>query len=288
MKTFFVEKKSPFAIFNESERLVNVKSSYKTSMYITELDKTILMAINSGLVTTSALLFRLLKSRDDVIDQNTIKQRLNKLWKAEYIEKYQYVNDDGTYSANKAYILSYRARGLLKSIAIKPNKTQYIQSLIDTEPTQIKRLLSAQQFAISFGEDFKIAETVLVPRIGKAKYIFRPHATIEADCGTIFVDSVRSGELDRIIDKIHRISDVCKHKTKANICITNPMVVLVCEDKTHEDQIKAALETKLSKSHLQIMVTNDLDVYSGDGVLTNLNLQKTYSFLDLFFERKVS
>ena len=148
MKTL-VEKKSPFAVFDESERIIKVESPFRTSVYITDLDKVILTIINSNLVSTSALLFKQLKTREDVVDQVIIKQRLNKLWKAEFVDKYQYINKDGSYSANKTYALGYRGRGLLKAIGIQVNKQQYLQNMFEKEPTQIKRLLSAQQFAVS-------------------------------------------------------------------------------------------------------------------------------------------
>ena len=290
MKTL-AEKKSPFAVFDESERIVKVEPSFRASVYITDLDKAILTVINSNLVSTSALIFKQLQTREDVVDQAIIKQRLNKLCKAEFVDKYQYINKDGSYSANKTYALGYRGRGLLKAIGIQVNKQQYLQNMIETEPTQIKRLLSAQQFAVSYqNNNFKIGEVTFIPhRSGNAKHIFRSHATVETNNETIFVESIRNdGTLNEFIsDKIRRILDVCKNKSKANIEIKSPVVVLICEDANHMSYVKNELENKLKINNIKLMIINDLDVYYGKNKPADVNLKKT-SFLDVFMERKAS
>lgn len=289
MKT--IENKSPFGLF-ENETLVKIEPTVTRSLFITDIEASILKALNKVIVSTSSLLFRQLQSHDDIPDQDTVKTALNKLWKSGYVEKFHFVNRiDNTYSAGKIYVLSYRARGYLKSVAITPNKTMYIQNILaEDDSAQVKRLLSAQQFALSYeADDFKIAEAVFVPRKNGnvAKYIFRPQAIINAD-NTLFIESVRNDdirELDRVTEKLHRITEVCK-KNKANINIKNPMVVLVAEDSIHMNYIKAELEGKL-RLNINLMITNDLDVYYGKTELIDIDLQKP-SFLDLFIERKAS
>ena len=269
MKT--LKKKSPFAIFDQDEKLTRVESQMRISMYITDLDRAILLAVNDTLVSTSSLLFKRLQSREDVINQTTIKQRLNKLWKAEFIDKYQYINEDGSYSASKTYTLGYRGRGLVKSIGIKPNKTSYLQEILENEPQQIKRLLSAQQFAVYFGANkFKVGETVFVPNMrGNAKKIFRPHATVTSSDGqTLFIESVRNatGEFDRLISKLHRISEVLKHASKANIQLSGTVsVILVCEDIMHMNNLTEQLRHSKLKLCFNLQITNDLDIYIGMG-----------------------
>lgn len=285
-----VEKKSPFAVFDATERIVKVEPSFRASVYITDLDKAILTVINSNLVSTSALLFKQLQTREDVVDQAIIKQRLNKLWKAEFVDKYQYINKDGSYSANKTYALGYRGRGFLKATGIQVNKQQYLQNMFEKEPTQIKRILSAQQFAISIEcNNFKIGEVAFIPHREIAKHIFRPHATIETNKETIFVESIRNdGTLKEFIsDKARRILDVCKNKSKANIEISNPVVVLICEDMNHMRCVQKELENNLKITNIKFMITNDLDVYGGRANLVQVNVQKS-SFLDLFINRKAS
>ena len=224
----------------------------------------------------------------EIPDQDTVKVALNKLWKSGYVEKYHFANAiDGTYSAGKIYVLSYRARGYLKSIGEIPNKSGYIQNLLtESDSAQVKRLLSAQQVALCYGADFKIAEAVFIPhKIGNnAKHIFRPQAIVNTT-ETLFVESVRNdiGELDRVMEKLYRIAEVCK-RTKANIEIKTPTVVLVAEDSMHMNYIKAEIESKL-RLNINLMMTNDLDVYCGKTELIDIDLQKP-SFLDLF--RKAS
>lgn len=289
MKT--LAKKSPFGIF-ENETLVKIQPTVSRSLFINDIEATILKALNKVIVSTSSLLFRQLNSHAEIPDQDTVKVALNKLWKSGYVEKYHFTNAiDGTYSAGKVYVPSYRARGYLKSVGVTPNKTMYMQNIIvEDNSAQIKRILSAQQFALSYGaDDFKIAETIFIPhKSGNAKHIFRPQAIVNTTDRTLFVESVRDdiGELDRLTEKLHRIAEVCK-RMKANIEINNPTVVLVAEDSTHQDYIKSELENKLKLNNIKLKITNDLDIYYGKSELIDINLHKP-SFLDLFIERKAS
>ena len=272
MKT--IEKKSPFGLF-ESETLVKIEPTVTRSLFINDIEASILKALNKVIVSTSSLLFRQL-SKEDIPDQDMVKSALNKLWKSGYVEKFHFVNKiDGTYSAGKIYVLSYRARGYLKSVGVTPNKSGYIQNILDEgDSAQVKRLLSAQQFALSYGaDDFKIAEAVFIPhKSGNAKHIFRPQAIINATDNietTLFIESVRndSGELDRVTEKLHRIEEVCK-RMKANT-----LVVLVAEDSMHMDCLKTALKNKLKLNNISLKVTNDLDIYYGKTELLDGNLQ---------------
>lgn len=282
-----IEKKSPFAIFDSAEKLNKVEPSYTYSMFITPLDEAILSAINIMLVASSALLFKLLSDCENVQNQHSISKRLVKLTHAQFVDKYEFSSSDGNKSAGKCYSLTYRGRGYLKSRGEIPNQTIYIQRMLNEDPTHIKRLLSANQYAISTGSSYEIGKLIFSDIGKKHKNVFRANAVVHGP-QTIFVESVRAkiDETERILEKLQRISSVINRKDTLNTKITkNPLFVIVCENHFHQNRIKEELENiKTSKiSNITIKITNDLDVYTGSNSLQTLTLKKKSSFLKFLF-----
>lgn len=242
------DKKSPFAIY-PGEKLQETQHASPVSggVITDDIDKLILYLLNQLFFSTSALLQIALQNLGVDIEQKQIQKHLKYLDEREYLRSYRFVSPDA-YSSGKTYTLNWRGYGYLKSTGTKSKLRQYIQELIETQDVvEIKKILSAQQFALRNGcdiEEIDVCKTVFVPvKEGQtAKKIFRAQAIILAGDKTIFVESVRRTDSNwkhEFMKKLDRIGSTLQTSKEHNIPLQKEetTLVLIGEDVDHMSEI---------------------------------------------------
>ena len=195
-----------------------------------------------------------------------LKRRIHHLLGAQYLQGYRFVSVDGSESNTIAIRLGWRGVGVLKSMAnVFPQKTGYLASIAN-DPVAVKKILAAAQFVVRSGvltDSVSFAKTVCQegPRNPKAiAPIVRPHAAIQSEGQTIFVESVRSdpGFEQGLLEKLRRYNLCCKAKNM-NLPLHNPVVVLVAESA---ENMRMVMQT-IANEHFdfQVIFSGDVNIY---------------------------
>lgn len=256
------EKLSPFSVF-EGEELVRFVPECPRSIFLSDLDKMILVILNTYHLLTSALLTTALENLGlKNFNQSDIQNRLRLLSESAFIEKGEFRSLTGK-SANKLYSLGFRGRGWLKANGKRVVLAGYLEKL---DACDAKRILSVNQFLIrskkSF-EDSLICQPIFVTNnLGERKddMIFRAFGLVRQDDCDYIVESVRRSDTwkNDLTNKMARIEKVVKSK-RLNLekPLKNPVITLICEDERH---LLECMDT-LKDSKLTLRYSHDLAIY---------------------------
>ena len=255
------ENLSPFAVY-PNEELKRLEVGAPGHIFITDIDKLILLVLNKYQVLTSSLMMVALTNLGlENAEQKDIQRRLKLLVSSNFVTKAQFETPNGR-AAAKCYMLGYRGRGYLKSIAQQVKLTGYIAGI---DHIQCKKILAVNQYLIRTEQEQSKVEVCLpiyVPSKTeeKSSLIFRPQATLFDD-HTVFIEAVRSDdtELAYLLEKLDRMEKVLRRKDH-NVEISNPEVILVCENQNHMKMVMKAIAEK--KYHFDLKFTSDTLIYS--------------------------
>lgn len=256
-------KTSPFATY-KNEKVTRYTVDCPRGHFLNDLDKAILLCLNKYLILTSKLLEQALRNIGlENFEQKDLQIQLKFLSQSNFVQKGEFSSPNGK-SASKFYILGNRGRGFLNSIGETVILTNYLASL---DTIGIKKILSANQFAIFTSSDFnkvKTCQTIFVPDTNEEKrsnIIFRPQSLLFENDQTIIVETIRQEDdwKTHALDKLHRINKVLNNKRKTNIEITNPSLVLICESEEHMHQVIELIANQ--KLKLNILFTHDTEIY---------------------------
>lgn len=278
------ETTSPFAIY-PNESLKRYEVGAPCHVYLTDLDKVILMVLNKYHVLTSSLLTQAMSQLGlENAEQKDVQSRLKLLANGNFVTKAQFESPDGK-SAARCYMLSYRGRGFLKAIGQQVKLTSYIGGL---NHIQCKKILAVNQYLIRTNVSHHSIQScipVFVPSKTeeKSSLIFRPQATITGE-KTIFVEAVRGDDLDfsAISEKLDRMERTLRKK-EHNISVNNPELVLVCESASMMRNLMK--HVNCSKYHFEIKFTADPLIYE-DPVNCIYQMEAPTSFWSAF--RKIA
>lgn len=257
-------KTSPFAVY-PGECIKPVPVPAPRSLYITELDKTILLLVNQYMLLSSKLLQRAMENAGVEMEQKVLQNRLNRLCDALFLQASRFVNSDGSTSVSKVYSVAYRGRGFLNSIGVQPRLTGYLARL---DAQGVKRYLSVNQYLILTDQDPRFTEVgcpVLVPapRSGKPDKIFRAYGMVRQWGRTLIVDSVRKGDnwQTETLERLDRMYATLKDKHCTPKMDGGVRLVLIAESEDHLKQLDALLR-KRRYTGLSIQLSCDLKVYN--------------------------
>ena len=258
------EKVSPFATY-AAEELVRYIPEAPRSLFLTDLDKMILIVLNKYQVLTSALMVSALRNLGlENFNQSDIQNRLRLMSDAAFTVRSEFRSATGR-SANKVYTLGYRGRGWLKANGKRVALAGYIDNL---DVSDVKRLLSVNQYLIRTNKDFEsvaVCQPVFVTDSNGQKkddMIFRAFGFVTTETNDVIVESVRRSENWKVDleNKMARIEKVVKSKRATNLSRTlkTPTIILICEDDCHMSECMGIL----SRSNLNLHFCHDLGVYS--------------------------
>ena len=258
--------KSPFAVFENEEIIVNPVKQPSHAFPLRDIDKILVDLCNTYLLLTSEIAFTALLNLGVDITKKDVQSRLKSLTDAEYLTQMEFRTQNGCSSA-KYYKLGRRGAGFLMGTENKRvNKSLYLSGL---DATSVKKVLSTLQYIVRTDtpvENICMAEPCFVPNKDpnkRANKIFRSQCVIQNKSGTIFVESVRrnKGYLREFIDKLERINSVVSSPRK-NIKCYYPELVVIAEDQKHMAAIAKAVNKEYLKPPIPIKYTCDRDVYN--------------------------
>lgn len=239
-------KTSPFAVYpGESIKIREVPSP--RHMYITDVDKVILVFINKYLVLSSKLLLQALRNAKMEIEQKDLQNRLHMLTDAAYLQSARFTNEDGTYAAGMVYSVGYRGRGYLKCINVQPKLSGYIAQL---DSSSVKRYLSVNQYLINTGKNYSATEvghTILVPepRKDRPDKIFRAYGMVQEEDKTVIVDAVRKDVgKEYLLERLERMHDTISHRNCNTQVHKTVELVLITESCEHLKEVNSWLKGK--------------------------------------------
>lgn len=251
-------KTSPFAVY-PGERISIREVPSPRHMYITDVDKVILVFINKYLVLSSKLLLQALRNAKMEIDQKDLQKRLHMLTDAAYLQSARFTNADGTYAAGMVYSVGYRGRGYLKSINVQPKLGGYVAQL---DSSSVKRYLSVNQYLINTGKDYGVTEvghTLLVPepRKDRPDKIFRAYGMVQEEDKTVIVDAVRKDvDKEYLLERLERMNDTISHRNCNTQVHKTVELVLIAESCEHLKEVNSWLKGK-HFSKLSICLSTD-------------------------------
>lgn len=232
-------KTSPFAVY-PGERMKIREVPCPRGVYITDVDKVILVLINKYLVLTSRLLLQAARQVDMEIEQKDLQHRLRMLTDGAYLQSSRFVNEDETYAAGVVYTLGYRGRGFLNSINVRPRLGGYVAQL---DSTAVKRYLSVNQYLLQTGKAYGATEvgyTILVPEPKKDRpdKIFRAFGMVQEEGRTVIVESLRKDATrEYVLERLDRMNKTLSHKNCNTQLHKNVELVLIAESNEHLKQI---------------------------------------------------
>lgn len=279
-------KMSPFAVY-PGEKLSVREVPTPRSMYITDIDKTILIVLNKYLLLSSRLIFQALKNAGmENVEQKDLQHRLRWLTDAAFVQSASFKNEDASYSASRVYSVAYRGRGYLKSIGVQPRLGGYIATL---DSLGVKRFLSVNQYLIETRKDYhttEVGSTVFVPTPKKNRpdKIFRAYGMVQESDTTVIADAVRRGDDWRLhmLERLDRMSATLKSKECNTKLQRKIQVVLLAENNQHLKEIDVLLYNK--RYCFEILLSTDLLVYSQPTHCLVARTHKSKNLFRSFFE----
>lgn len=255
-------KRSPFSNFKD-EKLSIYPAKESGYLEFDELDKLILVNVNTLLLTTSHLLYENLANMGlENTDQEMLKAKMKRLSDYGFLAKMEFVTPL-TRSATKVYTLAHRGQQYIRSIGTKPRLSGYIAGL---DATGVKRLLSAEQYIISQKYDITSVTMGGIVSDGESDdCIFRSHGIIRQPIDSIFVESVRSneGSEEKLLEKLHRMNNTLRNGKRMLVEKSEQMtVVIVCESNQHMTDIRKLLNENQEQYCFEVILTNDVDVHN--------------------------
>ena len=234
---------------------------------LTELDRKIIVLINSALVTTSHLLGKHLAQLGwEEKDQN-IRAALDRLFRNKYLIKMEFMTSE-TRSLTKVFALGKYGKEYIRSVGQFPNRTKLVSTL---DATKAKKLLSAQQYLIwanHIAEAQEVAMAAMVTEVVKpgyhTDYCFRPQAVVQLkDSKTIFVEVVRNEPLavKELCEKLYRMERTVSGLCSLNMPVRHPEVVLVCETEAHQKAVEEQLLQEGCGFNFPLYLTNDAQTF---------------------------
>ena len=257
-------KKSIFSSF-PMERLNILHPVHPRSLELTELQATILHAVNESLVTTAMLLQTRLVHMgitDCPIEQ--LRKELKKLGDAGYLTKMEFCTSESR-SLTKVFALSNPGKEFIRSCGIHPIRTRYVSTL---DAVHCKKLLSTHQFLNSQGWelDAEVGRMIIedVPMGENTRNLFRTHAVVQQEDKTVFIESVRAvpGAMDDLLGKLKRMDRTLALKDRLNIPPASQVeVLLCCENYAHMEEIIRGLISSRLGFGFTLKFTNDYDTF---------------------------
>lgn len=252
-------KTSPFAVY-PGERISIREVPSPRHMYLTDVDKVILVFINKYLVLSSKLLLQALRNAKMEIEQKDLQNRLHMLTDAAYLQSARFTNEDGTYAAGMVYSVGYRGRGYLKStMGVQPRLSGYIAQM---DSSTVKRYLSVNQYLINAGKDYgatEVGHTLLVPEPKKDRpdKIFRAYGMVQEQSKTVIIDAVRK-DIDKeyLLERLDRMNDTISHRNCNTQVQKTVELVLIAESCEHLKEVNNWLKGK-HFSKLSICLSTD-------------------------------
>lgn len=263
---------SPYRVYVGEKISEEVRSPI--TMQITPLDKQILICVNRTLLSHSALLKVQLKRMFGIdVNIHQLQRRIHHMIAANYLMGHKLISPDGSKCATIFIRLGWRGAGVLKAAPNEfPQKQGYLASVMEN-PTQAKKILATAQFLVRCGVDLdKVSCSKTVLEDGakrnagkKDAAIVRPHAIIQDDQTTVFVEAVRQdmGWQDDLLNKLHRLDECCRHASRMNITIQKPTIILLAESSIHQREVMALLADQ--RYNFKVIFTNDVNVYERPG-----------------------
>lgn len=235
-------------------------------LYVTDIDKTILIVLNKYLLLSSRLILLALKNVGmENVEQIDLQKRLRAMSIAGFVRSAGFTNEDETTHANsRIYSLDYRGRGYLQKIGIQPRLGGYIATL---DSTGVKRFLSVNQYLIETKKDYhaiEVGSTLFVPDAKKERpdKIFRAYGLVQEGNTTLIADAVR--QVDdwqmQLLERLDRVNATVKSKDCNVKLQRNIQLVLLAENNQHLREIDVLLYDK--RYCFEIQLSTDLLVYS--------------------------
>ncbi len=259
-------KLSPFASYKGDNHKINrpkrVTSKSEVDFllekgHIGEVEKMILLAINSLVFATSLQITTYLNKSGIKIESKSVARKLTRLKGKSFIKQIEFVSENSI-SSYKAYYLGYHGIGLLRALDKKTYSKGYV-SEIKTE--KIKSLLAANQLLTQVMGDntkFKVSRTVLNENIKNC--IVRPQLILSNHNNDYLVEVIREtpnwkGEF---LNKLERYDKVIENYENLNVSFSSkPILIVQGESYRHMIESMEIIKSKKEEISMDVIYTYD-------------------------------
>lgn len=305
---------SPFAIRQNEEKnfetergnnvsMVSVQNKYKLG-HINDTHTNILKIISIlGFCTSKQILSFSYSQKIDlgIKNEDKLKNKIDTLKKSGLIEIIRFQSDEGM---GIFRVISISKNGLkFLKLYLKQSKALYFENMPTFSADKIKRILSANQYALACMEKipdfYKIhcQETIFCQK----QIPIRPSTIIDFQQSLVLLESVRRTDetREKFADKIERYVTLFENINNNNIAENNPAymkcnkkvyLIFVCEDYEHANEIESIINGTILMDIA--FYTHDLQIFQNDfefsiyRVHRDRNNPLYYSVLDLFQENR--
>ena len=265
---------SPFAV-RDNETLEYVappeKLWYISQYSITPVQREVLVALDDLMIATTLQITDKIQASMDVT-ADEVKKALATMWRGGYIHKMQFVNDDGSSSNSKVYILSgTRGSALFKTVfGRKAFKVRFMEQITDI--TTIKNFLAVNQLILHTGNIVK--ENPRAEKMERSSVIPMLRTTfsiqgsfINTDGDLIICEAIRRKDStnDKLTDRLKKLKKLVNGYDHYSNCFNSdfeirqkPKVVFICEDERHIEEICSITSKMFNKD--DVIYTHDLGI----------------------------
>lgn len=271
----WLDMESPFA-YHEGEVLVDEPAAeFGHYIELNEFQTVIVKLVNRMLFSTKELIKKYLIRLGMEFSEKELAKELKNLSMNHYLCKKSFMNEDGSKSCLKVYVLGRKGKGFLKHNRTRINLEGYV---LNRTASQVKKILVANQAMLELAkmdQDMYFETSKML--LAKQNYncgnkLFRALGYMNhSKAGKSYIiQPVRNEQdnVDELLDKLHRMELVIKKCGTSGLKLADELtIVIVAENKVWMEYFENIIQ-KQHYAHLKIAVTYDRLLIS-DNVLEN-------------------
>ncbi|MBQ4069336.1 MAG: hypothetical protein IJC76_08795 [Lachnospiraceae bacterium] len=246
---------SPLA-YQKGEEVFEYVTQVGKAFKLSQLQEEIILTLNTMILATAEMISKYINMTQSYVDIESIAWEVEVLSKDLYLNKYDFVDENGNHSKDKLYAVGFRGKGWLNTQSKRPYMTGF---LAQKNVLSFKKILATNKLLLEL-ELYKDYECNMCKMIYDTEEIsnfaFRAHCLVNRKENPLIIEVIRgeNNYADKAVTKLKRISNTLANSDSSEL--HNVEVLYIAEN---EEQMLALLRAinDNCKEDIQLWFTHD-------------------------------